>query len=267
MRPILLPAILLGLAGCGPGAGPTVEGQPSATTDDGLSLSVVAIETGDDTVVEMVAVNGSRRARTLGRSYSPMTLTDASGQSLRAAEQAIEIPAYSSDRLRVAFAGRPTGDQMTLTAGDVTLTGLPTRATRFAAGSPPAVGALDAAQVNHPNGSTVRVTGVTFGERATDVQVEVVNGHPREIRLASGATSTRLQDPSGRVYPLVPAAANPDLSVPSGQTLRGTLRFAGRVAPDVPRLALQFNADYGGDDTYATRPRVRIDLPLAPPSE
>lgn len=267
MRALLLPAALLGLAACGPGAGDTVEGQPTAATDNGLRVSVVAIETGDDTILEMVAVNGSSRARILSRRYAPMTLTDATGQALPAAEQEIEIPAYSSDRLRVTFAGQPAGDRMTLTAGDATVHDLPTHATRFEVGRVPTVGSLTTAQVNHPNGSTVRVTGVTFGERTTDVQVEVVNGHSREIELATTTAGAQLQDPSGRVYPLVPAATNPDLAVPEGQTLRGTLRFAGRVGGDVPRLALQFNPDFGGDEAYSTNPRVLIDLPLVSPTE
>lgn len=265
MRALLLSVALLGLAACGPAA--TVDGQPTAVADDGLSLSVVAIETGSDTVVELVAINGSRRTQVLSRRHAPMTLTDATGQALPAAEQEIEIPPYASDRLRVTFAGAPAGDRMTLTAGDVTVADLPTRATRFDAEPAPAVGPLTDAQVNHPNGSTIRVTGVAFGERTTDVQVEVVNGHRREIRLAGTSAGARLQDPSGRVYPLVPPATNPDLDVPDGQTLRGTLRFAGRVGADVTGLALEFNPDYGGDEDYATRPRVRIDLPLVSPPE
>ena len=267
-----VPTLLLALSACTPGGlgGAPVEGQPTAAADDGLSLSVVSVEPGSDkTTVEMVVVNGGSRPETVSRQYAPMTLTDGDGGEHAAAKQEIEVPAYSSDRLRVEFAGHAEGERMTLTAGDLTIPDLPTDATRFEAGPSPAAGSLAAVQANHANGSSLRVTGVTFDETGTSVQVEAVNGHDGEIKL-SGSTSdpAHLADETGRTYPLVPPQANPDLSVREGQALRGTLRFAGRVPASVRRLTLAFNAEYGGDQDYASSPRLTLDIPIAsPPAE
>ncbi len=266
MRVLLALSILpFGLAACTSGAPATVSGQPTAT-DDALSLSVVAVEPGrDKTTVEMVVVNGGSRPETVSREYTPMSLVDGEGAEHAAAGQTIEVPAYSSDRIRVEFAGRAAGAQMTLTAGDLTVPNLPTAATRFDAGAP-AAGSLAAVQANHTNGSSVRVTGVTFGDTGTSVQVEAVNGHDREIKLsASTGDPTHLADETGRMYPFVPPAANPDLSVAAGQVMRGTLQFAGHVPASTKRLTLGFNTRYGSASESASNPSISLDVPLAPP--
>lgn len=266
MRALLALSILpLSLAACTSGTPATVSGRPTAT-DDALSLSVVEVEPGNDkTTVEMVVVNGGSRPETISRENTPMTLVDGEGVDHEAAGQEIDVPAYSSDRIRVEFAGRAAGDQMTLTAGDLTVPSLPTAATRFEAGAP-TVGSLAAVQANHANGSSVRVTGVTFGDTGTSVQVEAVNGYANAIKLsASTGDPTHLADETGRTYPLVPPAANPDLSVAPGQVMRGTLRFAGHVPASVRRLTLGFNARYGSESESASNPRLSLDVPLAPP--
>ena len=258
----------LTLAACTSGTPTTVSGQPTAT-DDGLSLSVVAVEPGrDKTTVEMVVVNGSSRPESVSENYTPMTLVDAEGVEHEAAKQKIEVPAYASDRIRVEFAGRAAGDQMTLMAGDLTVPNLPTSATRFDAGAP-AVGSLAGVQANHANGSSVRVTDVTFGDTGTSVQIEAVNGHDREIKLsASTGGPTHLADETGRTYPLVPPAANPDLSVAAGQVMRGTLQFAGHIPASTRRLTLGFNTRYGSASESASNPSISLDVPLAsPPAE
>lgn len=83
-----------------------------------------------------MVVNGGRRPETVSREYTPTTLVDGEGAEHEAARQEIEIPAYASDRIRVEFAGRVAGDQMTLTAGDLTVLNLLTAATRFETGAP-----------------------------------------------------------------------------------------------------------------------------------
>ena len=256
-------ASLLALSACGSGFGTDeVAGQPTAT-DDELTVTVVSVEPGDVTVIELVAVNGDDRPVTIGRASSPLTLVDASGQELEGPDQAIEIPAYSSDRLRVEFAGRPEGDRMSLQAVGVTVPDLPTRATRFSPGPAPTVGDLSRAQANHASGTTLRLTSVAFGDDVTEVGVEVVNGSGNGIDISGTSDRVRLADETGRTYPLVPPAANPDLDVPDGQALRGTLRFAGRVPGSVQQLTFQTNPDYGGDEEFSRSPRITIDVPLA----
>ena len=266
----VLASLFLVLPACTSGGlgSATVEGQPTGS-DEGLSLTVVSIDPGSDkTTVELVAVNGGSRPAAISGRSSPMTLVDGSGQEHAAAEQEIEIPAYSSDRLRVEFAGRPAGDRMTLNAGDVTIPDLPGGATRFEPGPLPTAGDLARAQANHANGSTVRVTGVTLGETGVSVDVEAVNGHDASISLSSRTNDpARLTDERGRTYPLVPPTSNPDLEVAEGQVLRGTLQFAGRVPADAQRLTLHVNQTHGSAEDYATDPRFAIELPLAPSAE
>ncbi|HEX8385591.1 MAG TPA: hypothetical protein VF576_05385 [Rubricoccaceae bacterium] len=266
----VLAALLLALPACTSGGlgTATVEGQPTGV-DEALSLSVVSIDPGSDkTTVEMVAVNGGDRPAEISGRHAPMTLIDGSGQEHAAAEQEIEVPAYSSDRLRVEFAGRPGGDRMTLRAGDVTVPDLPVGATRFEEGPVATAGDLSGAQANHANGSTLRVTGVTFGEATVSVGVEAVNGHDASISLSSRSTDpARLMDERGRTYPLVPPTSNPDLDIAEGQVLRGTLHFAGRVPAGVGRLTLHINQEYGGDTDYARDPRLAIEIPLTSPAD
>ena len=255
-------ASILALSACGGGLGSAeVVGQPTAT-DENVVLSVVSIEPGDVTVVELVVVNGDDDAYVLSRNLSPITLVDASGQEIEGPDEAIEVPAYSSDRLRVEFAGRPGGDRMSLQARDLSVPDLPTSATRFAAGPLPTVGDLSRAQANHASGSTLRLTSVTFGDDVTEVGIEVVNGADNEVDLSGSSDRARLADETGREYPLLPPQANPGLDIPEGQSLRGTLRFAGRVPASVQRLTFQTNPEYGGDEDYSRDLRFALEIPL-----
>lgn len=266
MRRLLLVLPLLA-SGCLSDAGlgsATVDGRPTATDEDGVSVTVLSVDPGDETTVDLLVINGTARPARLARASSPMTLTDGTGAELSGPEADLEVPAFSTDRVRATFAGRPSGERMTLTAGDLTLSDLPTGATMFAAGSAPALGDVARAQANHANGSTLRVTGVTFDEASTAVGVEAVNGHDRAITLNDHAGDVlHLADERGRRYPVVPPVTNGDLEIQPGMALRGTLRFAGRVPGDVRRLMLVANERYGGDQDYTTDPTFSIRLPLA----
>ena len=266
MRPLLLalPLLALGCLSDGGLGAETVDARPTAADEDGLSVTVLSVDPGDETAVELLVVNGTDRPARLARPSSPMTLTDGTGAELSGPEVGVEVPAFSTDRLRATFAGRPAGERMTLAAGDLSLPGLPTGATTFTAGPAPSVTDLTRAQANHANGSTLRVLGVTFDEISTSVEVEAVNGHDHAITLNGNASDgLHLADERGRRYPVLPPATNGDLEIQPGMALRGTLHFAGGVPGDVRRLTLVANERFGGDRDTSTDPTLSIPLPLA----
>lgn len=255
------------LAACTVNPGDSVEGRPVIADERGQSVTVLSVHPESDrTTVELLAVNGSDRPMTLGRQHSPISLQDETGTTLDGPNQSIEVPAHSSNRLRVEFAGRPEGSTMTLSAGDLSLTNLPTARTTFSAAASPTVGDLSRAQVNHANGTSVRVTRVEFNETETSVDVEIVNGHDNEVRLSNRQSDrAHLQDETGRIYPLIPVANNSDLRISEGQTLQGTLRFAGPIQGPVQQLTLRFNSRFGSDREFANNPQIVIDIPTSSP--
>lgn len=279
MRRLLPPlAGALVLAGCVPGAPADVEGQPTAHHASGSRVYVETVERdGDRTFVTLTAVNATDSPMRLGRRSDPPTLLDADGVALTAAEEDVEVPAFSTDRIRLAFDGRAGGGPLTLRLNgesgssddntrspQLTVPDLPARGARFRAGALPAGGPVEGVQANHANGATVLVRAVRFEPAVVEMDVQVVNGSERELRLSPSTDEAVLLDDRGHRYPLVPPPVDAELRLGEGQTLTGTLRFAGRLAPDAQALTLHFNEAHGSTEDWASRPRVALPpIPIA----
>lgn len=119
----------------------------------------------------------------------------------------------------------------------------------------PATQPLDL-QVNHPNGTVLQIKGITFADDNIALDVAVVNGHNQTIQL--NQSEMLLRDDIGNTYRLSAPPQNQQLEVAAGQRLEGTLIFLGRVAPGATSLTLTTNDKFGGEQEWATNPKMTI---------
>lgn len=112
-------------------------------------------------------------------------------------------------------------------------------------------------QANHPNGTVLRLSNITFSQDSIAVSLSVTNGHKDEIRLNDHAML--LRDNLGNRYNLSPPPQNPDVRVPSGNTLDGKFIFLGRLNPAATSLTLTTNDRYGGNSDYTNQPKITIN--------
>lgn len=129
-----------------------------------------------------------------------------------------------------------------------------------AAGSVPAAQTLNL-QVNHPNGSTARLTQLTFGEDNIVATLAVTNGHDNRIQLNS-SDGMVMTDNLGNQYNLAAPPNNETISIDPGTTLKGQFAFKGRLAPGATSVALTTNNKYGGDQNYSNNPKMSFNVPL-----
>lgn len=113
-------------------------------------------------------------------------------------------------------------------------------------------------QTNHPNGTVLRVSKVSFANDSISIDFAVTNGYKYEIELAQGGM--QLRDNLGNVYNLSPPPQDPDISVAPNNNLKGKLTFLGRIAPNADSLNLTTNYKYGSrDNEYARTPTMVIN--------
>ncbi|MDJ0594976.1 MAG: hypothetical protein QNJ72_34200 [Pleurocapsa sp. MO_226.B13] len=112
-------------------------------------------------------------------------------------------------------------------------------------------------QVNHANGSVIRLNKISFQEDNIVADLAITNGYKNEIRL-NNHRDMRLRDNLGNIYNLATLPQNPEVKIPPGQTLTGKFVFLGRISPQADSLTLATNDKYGLDADYATRPKMVI---------
>lgn len=103
-------------------------------------------------------------------------------------------------------------------------------------------------QQAHANGTVVRILGARFLSNAIELEVEILNGAPRDVFLhhvTHQPFHMHLLDDAGNRYALNPPPDNEMVTVDEGQRLQGTLTFLGRVDPAATELTLH---TYGGHD-------------------
>lgn len=121
----------------------------------------------------------------------------------------------------------------------------------------------------HPNGSVLRLTGISFGPTSITLAVEAVNGYTEEIRL--NALGIQLRDDVGNRYNFVKPEQNSELEILPGATLRGNLTFLGVLDRRATSLRLLVNVfpseesvDLANRPRLSTSPKFQIDnIPLA----
>ena len=114
-------------------------------------------------------------------------------------------------------------------------------------------------QVNHPNGSVLQVKGIDFaGDRIT-LKFAVTNSLEQSIKL--NHSEMVLRDNLGNSYSLLPLPQNPELEIFSGETIKGSLIFLGRIAPTATSLTLTTNSQ--AESTQDTNPKLVVAIPIS----
>jgi cytoskeletal protein RodZ len=117
-------------------------------------------------------------------------------------------------------------------------------------------------QVNHANGTVMRVTGVALADDSTTIEVAVTNGSKYEIELNQTNNSMIMTDNLGSQYNLSPPANNPSLTIKPGTSLKGKFVFLGRFNPSATTITLTTNSRHGGDKDYSRDPKMQVDIPV-----
>lgn len=116
-------------------------------------------------------------------------------------------------------------------------------------------------QVNHPNGSTARLTQLTFGEDNIAAAIAVTNGYKEPIKL-NGADDFVIVDNFANQYNLAAPPDNAEINIPPGTTLKGQFVFKGRLAPNVTSLAITTNNKFGSNANFSVTPKITFNVPL-----
>lgn len=119
-------------------------------------------------------------------------------------------------------------------------------------------------QQRHPNGTVLRVLGVSLADTSTSVKVEAVNGFTEPILLND--FGIHLVDDLGNAYNFVEPEQNAELEVAPGAVLSGTLTFLGRIEEGAESLRLVVNTfeadetvDVANDFRLSNSPKFKID--------
>lgn len=291
IRRLVLAAALAAAAG---GAHPTaVRAQPveeradaAASHQSGLNLTLERVAFYDDSTLVS--------ARVENRSPRPLSLNAAQGFVLRddrggvyplaapAANREVSLAPGARIDGAFVFVGRvdPKASHLKVEVGrahgamdarplevDLPLPPRPTAVAAVGENKPAETARLDI-QANHPNGSTLVVTGLAATEDSIALDLVATNGGRGDVRL-NGGRGLVLVDEAGGVHALVPPKSNPELVVPPGRRLDAALVFAGRPTPGARHLRLVTNEQAGGSaDSPATpQPVFTLDLPLDPARE
>lgn len=120
-------------------------------------------------------------------------------------------------------------------------------------------------QVNHVNGTIVRLTGISFAEDSTKVNLAVTNGHKDLIKL-NNSKDMVLIDNLGNQYNLVAPPNNSQIEIQPGTILKGEFIFSGRMSPSATSFSLATNNMSGSDQSYSNLPKIRVaDIPVQGP--
>ena len=110
------------------------------------------------------------------------------------------------------------------------------------------------------NGSVLRVMGIDFaGDRIT-LKFAVTNSLKQSIKL--NHSEMILRDNLGNSYSLLPLPQNPELEILSGETIKGSLIFLGRIAPMATSLTLTTNSQ-AESTQETTNPKLVVAIPIS----
>lgn len=264
------------LAACG---GTTIiekpDAEPHARHEGGASLFVEAIEADDNLItLDLLIINGTNDRIEVVDDNDPMVLQDKSGKQYVSGTEEVALEPYTSNKLRISFAGPLADDKQSLTLRTNPKYGNQFSAPQLVVGNIPVSdgGRIEFAKFktfqiglpdmtfHHANGLTFTLKEIAAEGNEVRITFNAVNGHENDVKLA-GASSDRafVQDEQGNRLYLVPASTNRELSIPAGQKLSGTLRFAGRMGPTTKTLNLNFNNKFGSAADFSNSPKIVIN--------
>lgn len=114
-------------------------------------------------------------------------------------------------------------------------------------------------QANHPNGTVIHVTAISFHDDHMEVQLTATNGNTRVTNL--GGNDTLLRDDQNIAYRVSAPPSNPTLQIPAGVTQEYKLVFLGRISPKATSLTLHTNEKdtFGGiTSEYTSSPNMSV---------
>jgi len=116
----------------------------------------------------------------------------------------------------------------------------------------------------HPNGTLLRLEGVTIGATSLTVRLSAVNGYRDPVTLAqSPFDGMVVTDDLDTTYNWSQPEENGTLQIEPGGTLDAEVVFLGELDPDATTLTLTSNPDganFDGDSTIF--PSFRFEIPL-----
>lgn len=248
------------------------ERELSAYHENGVSVRIESVEKSDQGIlVQLRAINGTDDTIEISDQNDPIFLTDNKSNKYPAKTEKIELQPFTNNMLQIEFYESSTASTDSLTlfinskysnqfrSPQLTINDIP-----FPSGGkqifkvkPPANLENLNKTANHPNGSTVTIKAIRFGETETEVDLTAVNGGKYDMKLASGNNDNAyLQDQKSRRFYLVPPQNNTDLEIPDGQKMSGTFRFAGTIPADSNTLSIYFNERIGQDSEYSRSPKI-----------
>ncbi|MBE9098753.1 hypothetical protein [Vacuolonema iberomarrocanum] len=183
----------------------------------------------------------------------------------RPAQEATVTAPDSSAAPEAVEADPVTADPVTADPSEATDTPQSTLSTdaasnQAAAGNLPPAQTLDM-QINHPNGSTARLTSISFTESSIVADLTVTNGFDRAITL-NRSDGMVIIDSAGNQYNLAAPPSNETIQVDPGTTLEGQFVFMGRLAPGVSSLSVITNNRFGGNQDFSTNPKLVFQVEL-----
>ena len=125
-------------------------------------------------------------------------------------------------------------------------------------------------EAQHPDGTILRVEGISFNSKSTIVQLTVINTrNPGDglIRLNQSwgniPNTMILRDGFGGEYPLIATGGNSDFEVKPGQTITGEFSFRGKMNPATRTVTLVTNSE-GGSPTHSISqtPLIEVKIPV-----
>ncbi|GGB55112.1 OmpA family protein [Blastomonas aquatica] len=116
-------------------------------------------------------------------------------------------------------------------------------------------------QEAHPSGVVLNVRTIRIDGERTAVDLTVINGRDREIRLNQGRENSYVLGDGGEKLLLVPPSGNTTLAVPGTRATDMTLVFEG-AASGSGNITLVLNEN-GSLESYSNNPRFQISLPVS----
>lgn len=247
---------------------------PPVMNQNGVSLQATSVVSGNEIVkLGLKAVNGSEDKVLLSERYDALILRDNLGNEYQTKGEELELLPLTTNDLEIEFLAKIPSDAKTLSLTINSKNSNSTREPRFVLENIPVPGGgrivfapvqnppnltFDDKSVNHPNGTSFTVQQINFGENTIDVSFQTVNGSNFGNDFATRNTSAFLKDDKSNRYFLIPSASGSEIKMAAREKMSGTLRFAGKIAPDAAKLSLHLNDSTGSDSDQARSPKIIV---------
>lgn len=252
-------------------ASETSQYRPPFVSRNGLTFQLTSVERNSETVkIGLRAINGTNDRILLGERADAPVLRDDLGSEYPSKDEIIELLPRTVNDLEIEFAAAlPASAKMvsvttnskseTSVSPRITLENIPAangKAVFDQSAAAPSIGLGDVS-VNHRNGTSVTLNQINFSENTIDIEFSAVNGSEFENKFSTRPENAFLEDDRANRYFLIPQSGD-EIALAQNQKMSGTLRFAGKLAPDATKMSFHLNERTGGDNENARAPKIVI---------